>query len=112
MNQKELSATLQQHRDWVLGRHASGKKADLRGANLSEAICIGTKFINARLEGTNLYGVDLRTAVMEYSQMAGVNMTSRFQQILKDKPKTEEKAYRQKQTHEQRQEPRKGRDGR
>jgi uncharacterized protein YjbI with pentapeptide repeats len=143
MNQKELSTTLQDHRDWVHNRHASGKKADLRGAdlrkvnfegadlrfadlraadlsgsnlsqadmsnadlrgaNLSEAVCISTKFVNARLEGPNLYGVDLRTAVMEYSQMAAVNMTSRFQNILKDKPRTEEKRHQQNQTHEQKQ---------
>jgi len=77
---------------------------------LSEAVCIGTKFVNARLEGANLYGVDLRTAVMEYSQMAGVNMTSRFQNILKDKPKAEEKA--QQQTHEQAHTHQNGRGGR
>jgi hypothetical protein len=40
---------------------------------------------------------------MEYSQVAGVNMTSRFQNILKDKPRSEEKRHEQKQAHEQKQ---------
>jgi len=33
--------------------------------------------------------------------MAGVNMTSRFQQILKDKPRAEEKTQEQKQTQQE-----------
>ena len=59
--------------------------------------------LDKRILENNLYGVDLRTAVMEYSQMAGVNMTSRFQNILKDKPRSEEKRHEQKQAHEQKQ---------
>jgi hypothetical protein len=49
---------------------------------------------------------------MEYSQMAGVNMTSRFQNILKDKPKAEEKSQGQHQMQEQRQTQQHGRSGR
>jgi hypothetical protein len=44
--------------------------------------------------------------------MAGVNMTSRFQEILKDKPKAEEKIQDRQQTQEQRQTQQQGRSGR
>jgi len=50
MNQKEISTTLQQHRDWVHNRHASGKKADLRGADLRRV----------NFEGADLRFADLR----------------------------------------------------
>jgi uncharacterized protein YjbI with pentapeptide repeats len=40
------------------------------------AVCVGTNFTNARMEGANMQGVDLRMAVMDYSQMAGVNLSS------------------------------------
>jgi uncharacterized protein YjbI with pentapeptide repeats len=58
---------------------ADCRHADFRGCNMRNAQCIGTNFTNSRLDGANLQGVDLRSAVMDYSQMAGVNLSYSFE---------------------------------
>ena len=61
MTQKELKKILDTHKKWLYGEK-DGRRADLRGANLSRADLSGADLSRADLSGANLSGADLREA--------------------------------------------------
>lgn len=89
MTQKEDVVALQRHKDWVNNR-ATGKQADLRGADLRKVNFEGAdlRFVDFRaadLSGSNLTRADCRHADFRGAQMSGVNLGNRFQRILRVK---------------------------
>ena len=61
MKQAELQAILEKHRKWQSGEEG-GERADLRGADLTEANLTGADLREADLTEANLTGADLREA--------------------------------------------------
>ncbi|EOW2384548.1 pentapeptide repeat-containing protein, partial [Cronobacter malonaticus] len=67
MNSAELSKILDEHKVWVTSFGENGSKANLRGAdlsdaNLSDANLRGADLSDADLSDANLRGADLRGA--------------------------------------------------
>ena len=59
---EELPGVLEEHRNWVESKGESGKRADLRGANLWGADLTGVNLQGALLHKANLRGADLSLA--------------------------------------------------
>ena len=59
----ELAATLEAHRKWTNGK-PEGVRADLSGANLSDAYLRGAELSDAYLRGAYLSGADLSDAYL------------------------------------------------
>ena len=79
---QELNIILEDHKKWLIG-HSSGKRANLRGANLSyadlrDADLIGINLSYANLSGANLSGANLSYANLfanlSYANLIGANI--------------------------------------
>ena len=66
MNGEKLKEILELHKKW-LNNEEDGKKADLRGANLTYADLRGANLRGADLEKADLRGADLEKADLDYS---------------------------------------------
>ena len=88
ISQEELNEILKKHKMWLKDKE-SGKRADLRGvnlsyadlsyvylkdANLSYADLSGANLWNANLSGTNLYNTDLSGANLWNTDLSGTNL--------------------------------------
>ena len=82
MNKKELNRILTNHLHW-LNRNCDGwesMRADLTGANLSDAILIGANLAGANLSyailsDANLTGADLSDAILIGANLTGANLS-------------------------------------
>jgi hypothetical protein len=68
MNHLNRNRILQKHSDW-LNDIKGGVKADLSGADLSDANLIGVNLRGADLEDANLYGANLNDADLENADL-------------------------------------------
>lgn len=73
MEQKELDAVLEAHLKWLRNKDA-GIRADLYGADLSEANLRGAYLYGVDLRGANLYGADLSGAYLHGANLYGANL--------------------------------------
>ncbi len=64
MTQEDLKAVLAAHSEW-LADNSKGAKANLKGADLSNADLSGADLSNANLSGADLSNADLRWANLE-----------------------------------------------
>lgn len=82
----DLEQTLHQHTLWARTNGASGKRANLSGAdlrmcelpsvNLSHAILRGTNFERANLSGARLDGADLQESNLSYAHLANARLSN------------------------------------
>jgi uncharacterized protein YjbI with pentapeptide repeats len=75
MTAKELSSTLQRHKEWIANPRGNGKRADLRGAELRHV-----NFEGSDLRWVDFRGADLSQAVLtkadcRHADFRGANMT-------------------------------------
>ena len=73
MTKEELALILDKHKKW-LNDDPDGERADLSGANLSDADLRRADLSGADLRGANLSGADLRGANLSDADMSGANM--------------------------------------
>ena len=84
MTQDELAIILSDHKLWLDTDGKEGKRANLRGANLSDADLTGANLFGADLSradlfradltGANLFGADLRDADLEGANLRGADL--------------------------------------
>jgi len=82
MNEKRLQEIIKKHGEWLKTRfsvNVQGERADLSGADLSEACLNGADLKKADLSGADLkYAdlrkADLREAYLRYADLSGVNI--------------------------------------
>ncbi len=80
MEQLQLKKILDQHKLWIENNCRQGERADLRGANLTDAnlecaILTDANLSGARLWGTNLIGADLRGAYLTGANLTDANLS-------------------------------------
>ena len=69
----DLKQILELHKKW-LDNEAGGKRADLSGADLSDAYLSGADLRGADLRGADLSGADLRDADLSRADLRGVDL--------------------------------------
>ena len=69
-----LAETVRLHPLWLAG-DPPGTRADLRGANLSDANLRGANLSDADLSGADLSGADLSDANLSYANLSGANLS-------------------------------------
>lgn len=72
MNQYELNKAIKQHELWL--KHEGGERANLRGANLSDADLIWANLSGANLRGANLRGANLSGADLSWANLRGADL--------------------------------------
>ena len=72
MTPTELAAVIEDHRLWLAGK--GGKRAILRGADLSYADLVGADLRGADLRYADLVGADLRGADLSYANLSGADL--------------------------------------
>jgi len=76
MGDKGLSATLQQHKEWVHNpRGGNGKKCDLRGADLRHVNFEGADLRFADFRAADLTGAILTKADCRHADFRGANLS-------------------------------------
>ena len=70
---QELNIILEDHKKWLIG-HSSGKRANLRGANLRDADLIGVNLSYADLRDADLIGINLRGANLSYADLRDADL--------------------------------------
>ena len=70
----DIEGILKKHNAWLNGE-TGGERADLRGANLSEADLRGTNLRGANLHEANLRGANLRGANLRGANLRGANLS-------------------------------------
>ncbi len=73
MNTEELEEILEKHRKWINSEYG-GKRADLRGANLSDADLRGANLSDANLRGADLRGANLSDANLRGANLSDANL--------------------------------------
>ena len=73
MTREELQEILDKHKKW-LNNEDGGEKADLGGADLSDADLGGADLSNADLGGADLGGADLRGADLRYANLSNADL--------------------------------------
>ena len=78
MTQEELNIILDRHKKW-LNDEEGGERANLSGADLSEATLIGATLIGAdlseaNLSGAHLIGADLRGSTLSGAHLIGADL--------------------------------------
>ena len=73
MNKQEIDKILSKHADWLMGK-PSGRRADLRGADLREADLRGANLRGADLWGADLRGADLWGANLREADLWGADL--------------------------------------
>jgi uncharacterized protein YjbI with pentapeptide repeats len=76
MTQKEVAATLQQHKEWVNNLHGPGKRADLRGADLRHVSLAGADLRYADCRACDFSGADLSRADFRHADLRGANLSN------------------------------------
>ncbi len=61
---EELAEILSKHKQWLVGNKEEGVRADLSGADLSNAHLSGADLSNAYLRGVDLSGANLSNAYL------------------------------------------------
>lgn len=74
MATSQLQAIIAEHRDWVRSDGRNGRRAMLRGANLSSAALTGADLSGADLSEANLAGADLSGALLICTDLRGANL--------------------------------------
>jgi len=74
MRQKDALVALQQHKDWVNNR-ATGKQADLRGADLRKVNFEGADLRFVDFRAANLSGSNLTRADCRHADFRGADLT-------------------------------------
>lgn len=75
MTQKEVATKLQEHKAWTFDRN-SGRRADLRGAQLQNVDLSGSDLRFADMRACDLTGANLSQADMRNCDLRGANMTN------------------------------------
>ena len=73
MNTEELEEILEKHRKWINSEYG-GKRADLRGANLSDANLRGADLRDADLRDADLRGANLSDANLRGANLSDANL--------------------------------------
>lgn len=78
MNKEQLNDVLENHKKWLDGEE-DGERANLKGANLSDADLSdanlrGANLRDANLRDADLRGADLRDADLSYANLKGANL--------------------------------------
>ena len=86
ITEEELETILEQHKLWLDSNEKEGKRADLSGARLTDAILTGAdltsadltdaKLYGAILSGANLTGADLTDAILTGADLTSADLTS------------------------------------
>jgi uncharacterized protein YjbI with pentapeptide repeats len=71
----DLKKLLEDHDKWVRSFYTKGKKADLSGANLSDADLHGVDLIRAELQGAYLPRANLQGANLSNADLQGTDLT-------------------------------------
>ena len=75
MTREEIEKVLDLHKKWLIDEvDVEGKKADLRGADLSWADLNGADLRGANLNGANLRGADLNGANLRGANLNGADL--------------------------------------
>lgn len=74
MEQAKLDKILEEHKEWLRTDGESGKRADLRYANLRCADLRSADLRSADLRGANLRGADLTDANLRGADLRGANL--------------------------------------
>jgi hypothetical protein len=78
MDKERLQKVLNEHEEWLKTRfenEVKGRRADLRGANLSDADLRGADLMGADLSGANLSGADLSDADLRGADLMGADLS-------------------------------------
>ena len=73
MNAEQIKKILEEHKDW-LNNNDSGKRANLRDANLQDADLWGANLQDADLQDANLQDANLRGANLRDANLRGANL--------------------------------------
>jgi uncharacterized protein YjbI with pentapeptide repeats len=77
MDKERLQKVLNEHEEWLKTRfenEVKGRRADLRGANLSDADLRGADLMGADLSGANLSGADLSDADLRGADLSDADL--------------------------------------
>lgn len=74
MKQGKLDETLKKHELWLEGAYG-GERADLRGADLSEAELRGAYLMGANLRGADIRGADISEAYLMGADLRRANLS-------------------------------------